>query len=60
MDKNPAEHPERPALPLHCARCARSPRGAENHVDWATIDGAEVCPGCLTLADGERLRNDSR
>jgi hypothetical protein len=42
-----------------CSRCARSPRSAEDRLAWATIDDADVCPGCLTLVDTERIRNEN-
>lgn len=41
-----------------CARCARAPRDAEDLFAWVEIDGDEVCPGCLTLGDDERLRSE--
>jgi hypothetical protein len=51
---------QRAADPARCARCARSPRSVEDRAAWATIDDAEVCPGCLTLADSEQIRNENR
>jgi hypothetical protein len=54
------DHLEEPAAPPLCARCARAPRSAEDHLEWATIDDVDVCPGCWTMTDNEQLRNDSR
>jgi hypothetical protein len=38
-----------------CARCARSARDAEDRSTWVTIEDEEVCPGCLTLLETDRL-----
>jgi hypothetical protein len=38
-----------------CSRCARSARDAEDGTAWVTIDDEEVCPGCLTLLETDRL-----
>jgi hypothetical protein len=38
-----------------CARCARSSRDAEDRSTWVTIEDEEVCPGCLTLLETDRL-----
>jgi hypothetical protein len=43
-----------------CARCARPPRDPEDRASWATIDDAEVCPGCFTLTESEALRGAGR
>ena len=54
-------HPGEPdpeAAPLVCARCARAPRDPDDRTAWVTIDDDEICPGCLTLNDRERLRTD--
>lgn len=46
------------ARPLWCARCARTPRDADDRTTWVTIGDDTICPGCLTLNDRERLRMD--
>jgi len=38
-----------------CARCARSARDADDRSTWVTIEDEEVCPGCLTLLETDRL-----
>jgi hypothetical protein len=43
-----------------CARCARRPRDSEDRASWATIDDAEVCPGCFTLTESQALRGAGR
>jgi hypothetical protein len=43
-----------------CARCARQPRDPDDRASWATIDDAEVCPGCLTLTESEAHRAAER
>jgi hypothetical protein len=50
--------PDAETAPLLCARCARPPRDPDDRAAWATIDDDEICPGCLTLNDRERLRAD--
>jgi hypothetical protein len=44
------------AVPLYCARCTRTPRDADDRTAWVTIDDDRICPGCVTLAENERLR----
>jgi hypothetical protein len=39
---------------------ARTPRDAEDRLSWITIDDNEICSGCLTVSDAERLRTDNR
>jgi coenzyme F420-reducing hydrogenase gamma subunit len=41
-----------------CARCVRAPRDEEDRATWVTIDDDEICLGCTTLNDRERLRAD--
>jgi hypothetical protein len=60
MDEHQPNDLERRSAPPRCPRCTRSPRDAEDRLNWATIDDAEVCPGCLTMNDVERLRDDGR
>jgi hypothetical protein len=48
------------AAPLTCARCARMPRDSDDRLSWATINDDEICPGCLTTNDHERLRHEGR
>jgi len=38
-----------------CSRCARFERDADDRTTWVTIDDEEVCPGCLTLLETDRL-----
>jgi hypothetical protein len=38
-----------------CARCARSARDSDDRSNWVTIEDEEVCPGCLTLLETDRL-----
>jgi hypothetical protein len=38
-----------------CSRCARSARDPDDRSTWVTIDDEEVCPGCLTLLETDRL-----
>jgi hypothetical protein len=38
-----------------CSRCARSARDSDDRTSWVTIDDEEVCPGCLTLLETDRL-----
>jgi len=46
------------AAPLLCARCARVPRDSADRTAWVTIGDDQICPGCLTMNDHERLRAD--
>jgi hypothetical protein len=46
------------AIPLRCSRCIRAPRDPDDRATWVTIDAAKVCPGCLTLDERDRLRDD--
>jgi hypothetical protein len=46
------------AAPLVCARCRRPPRDPDDRARWVTIDDHKLCPGCLTLAEFERVRGD--
>jgi hypothetical protein len=46
------------ATPLVCARCRRPPRDADDRARWVTINDDELCPGCLTLDERERIRSD--
>jgi hypothetical protein len=46
--------------PIVCTRCTRTPRDTDDRLAWVTIDDDEICPGCLTMNDEERLRNDKR
>jgi hypothetical protein len=46
------------ARPLLCARCVRAPRDRDDRTTWVTIDDEQICPGCLTLNERERLRMD--
>jgi hypothetical protein len=48
------------ATPLQCARCTRASRDADDELAWVIIDDDTVCPGCLTMSDSERLKNESR
>jgi hypothetical protein len=50
--------PDATAAPQLCARCARAPRDPDDRTAWVTIDESEICPGCLTMNDHERLRAD--
>ena len=43
------------STPETCSRCARFVRDADDHTTWVTIDDEEVCPGCLTLLETDRL-----
>ena len=43
-----------------CERCARPPRDPDDRASWAKIDAADVCPGCLTLAESDALRRTER
>jgi hypothetical protein len=52
------EHPT--PSPSRCARCARLPRDADDRMSWVTIDDNQICPGCLTLSDRDRLPDDER
>lgn len=47
-----------PPAPLVCARCRRPPRDPDDRASWVTINDDELCPGCLTLAELERVRGD--
>jgi hypothetical protein len=38
-----------------CARCRRAPRDDADFVEWEQLDDGEVCPGCLTMLEVERL-----
>jgi hypothetical protein len=51
-------HP--PPGPFRCARCARLPRDPDDRMAWVTVDDDEICPGCLTLNDRERLLDEDR
>jgi hypothetical protein len=55
-----APEADRAAVPIVCARCARTPRDTDDRLTWITIDDEDVCPGCLSLNDTERLRADGR
>jgi hypothetical protein len=46
------------ASPSLCARCRRPPRDPDDGARWVTINDDTLCPGCLTLAERERLRSD--
>jgi hypothetical protein len=50
MSPEPGEHD-----PETCSRCARSARDADDLTTWVTIEDEEVCPGCLTLLETDRL-----
>jgi hypothetical protein len=38
-----------------CSRCARFARDSDDRSTWVTIEDEEVCPGCLTLLETDRL-----
>jgi len=59
LTEEPDQAPATPT-PTTCARCARTPRDADDGFEWVEIDGEDVCPGCLTLRDAEQLRSDNR
>jgi hypothetical protein len=46
------------ATPLVCVRCRRAPRDPDDRATWAVVDDDNLCPGCLTLDEVERLRAD--
>jgi hypothetical protein len=46
------------AAPLVCARCRRPPRDRDDRASWVTVNDDTLCPGCLTLAELERVRGD--
>jgi hypothetical protein len=49
---------DRAASPPLCARCGRAARDQDDRAAWVTIDDDEICLGCMTLSDRERLRAD--
>ena len=48
----------RDETPLVCVRCRRAPRDTNDRATWVVIADDNLCPGCLTLAEVERLRPD--
>ncbi len=48
----------RDATPLVCVRCRRAPRDPVDRATWVVIADDNLCPGCLTLDEVERLRVD--
>jgi hypothetical protein len=46
------------ADPVVCARCLRAPRDPDDQATWITLAEEQICPGCLTQSDRERLRMD--
>jgi len=50
--------PGREATPLVCGRCRRAPRDPDDRATWVVVGDHNLCPGCLTLDEVERLRAD--
>lgn len=47
-------------FPVLCARCFRAPRDSGDRATWVALADQQVCPGCVTQSDRERLRLDER
>ena len=45
--------------PLLCARCVRAARDPDDRTTWVTLADEQICPGCVTQNDRERLRFDA-
>lgn len=43
------------ARPVLCARCRRASRDQDDLTTWVALAGEQICPGCLTQSDRERL-----
>lgn len=43
------------AHPVLCARCVRASRDQDDLATWVALAGEQICPGCLTQNDRERL-----
>lgn len=48
------------ASPVLCVRCVRVPRDPDDWTTWFIFDDEQVCPGCVTQSDRERLRMDEQ
>ena len=48
------------ACSVLCARCIRSPRDPADRATWVSVADGQICPGCVTQSDRERLRMDER
>jgi hypothetical protein len=54
MNDHGAE-PEALAHPVLCARCRRTSRDEADSRTWVILDGEQICTGCLSQTDRERL-----
>lgn len=43
------------AHPVLCARCRRTSRDQADSRTWVTLDSEQICTGCLSQTDRERL-----
>lgn len=48
------------AHPVLCARCRRTARDQADSSTWVTLDGEQICTGCLSQTDRQRLLMDPR
>jgi RNA polymerase-interacting CarD/CdnL/TRCF family regulator len=48
------------ACSMLCARCIRAPRDPADRATWVSVADGQICPGCVTQSDRERLRMDER
>jgi hypothetical protein len=48
------------ACAVLCARCVRAPRDPDDRATWVIVADEQICPGCVTQSDRERLRMDEQ